>query len=269
MRIRTMLPSLLLHYFLDIFSLVPPPSLIEGNTARLDHVQPEITLPSSRWRRSISQSMRRSRNDGLTPRGAPASEYSEIDNQLIIHSAKDESKNRHSHPQVTRLSDGTMLSIETTMQVNGSIDIMRVLKSTDGGKSFNPLGEITRGENRGINTGFLVEVPRSPVLLVVYRNDDLDSSGNPTAYRITVSRSEDRGYTWKEASHIVKQSLEDSLDIGGLQLSVQIGRRGNLQLTYSRKLARGRQDTFRATSYDGGRSWSKPINMRNAYREDT
>ncbi|KAI2604469.1 glycoside hydrolase family 93 protein [Hypoxylon fragiforme] len=192
----------------------------------------------------------------------------EISSSIRLSSSEVKLNTAGAYPRLAKLSDGSILSVQTLYNVNGSYNVLQVSKSTDNGQSFDYFGEIVRGAHKDIDNGFLLELPQAqesrapPVILAAYRNHDMEKPGaEPTYYRITVSRSEDGGRTWKDAVDVVGQNAAESKGMGLWEPSMRVGADGGVQLMYSGEITDAEQEIFRAVSHSEGREWSEPVNL--------
>ncbi|PGH16328.1 hypothetical protein AJ79_01870 [Helicocarpus griseus UAMH5409] len=166
-----------------------------------------------------------------------------------------------SYARLAKLSDGSVLAGFTTAE--GPTKIIKVSKSTDGGRQFFPFGEITRGEG-DIGNIFLLEIAPS-VILGAFRNHSPGPGG--MHFRITVCKSTDGGKSWGFAS----QAFELGGHLGIWEPFMRLSDRNpnEVQLTYSHEFAPNDQRTMLVRSTDGGISWSRPeaVCFGNAVRD--
>lgn len=168
------------------------------------------------------------------------------------------------YPRMCRLSDGSILLGFTRFEPNPAnpkvqLRVLAVHRSTDNGATFQPHGVVDRCA-RDCDNMFLLEVPTTdgigrPKILAAFRNHDFAPGGGHSWYRITVCQSFNGGKDWTYLS----QAAEKPTAPNGLwEPFMRIGRRGEIQMTFSQELSHIDQDTMFLTSDDQGKTWSQP-----------
>ncbi|KAI1811661.1 glycoside hydrolase family 93 protein [Poronia punctata] len=157
--------------------------------------------------------------------------------------------------RVASLNNGGLLAGYAAS--DGSQHVLRTAKSTDGGQSWNRLGEVYRADaaTHDVDNAFPLQIPGGRVLYA-YRNHDRTSSGY-TRYRITVSYSDDGGITFKYLSTVAERAASG---VNGLwEPFLRLANDGTLQCYYSAESEATNQDGYMRQSSDGGKTWSAPI----------
>ncbi|KAL8791469.1 MAG: hypothetical protein Q9213_000086 [Squamulea squamosa] len=162
------------------------------------------------------------------------------------------------YPRATRLRDGSILGVYTAFQ-SGS-NVLLTVRSTNGGASFTPLGEITRGASNAndIDNAFLIQLPASSTrILCAFRNHSKNpTTGAYTYFRITVTYSDDGGKSWR---YLSEPAGDNGPVTGSWEPFFRNAVDGSLQIYYSRENSGQDQDTLQRISRDGGTTWSGAV----------
>ncbi|KAI5919988.1 Sialidase [Camillea tinctor] len=162
------------------------------------------------------------------------------------------------YPRLAKLSDGSILAGAfrgTGVEGETALDVTR---STNGGKSFDSWGQITKSQNDIGNT-FLLQIPSGEILAAIRNHTRVD--GKYTDYRITLYKSADGGKNWDFVTDVVEQKADPDKKNGVWEPAMRILNCGKIELTYSGELANDNQETFLTTSGDGGKTWAPPRNL--------
>ncbi|TGJ88419.1 hypothetical protein E0Z10_g361 [Xylaria hypoxylon] len=145
---------------------------------------------------------------------------------------------------------------------DGTQHVLRTAKSTDGGQSWRPQGEVYRADKTAhdVDNAFPLQLP-SGRILYAYRNHDRTNS-QYTYYRITISYSDDGGVTFGYLSTVAQRAASG---VNGLwEPFLRVANNGSLQCYYSAENSATDQDGFMRQSTDGGLTWSSPITISGA-----
>lgn len=165
--------------------------------------------------------------------------------------------------RVTPLSDGSLFGGYAATE--GDTKILRVVKSTNGGASWNPVGEVTRTKLEAMDTdnAFVLQLPTGRILMAFRNHDRVVGTDNFSHYRLTLCASDDGGVTWFFLSQIEERIA--AADKNGLwEPLLRIARNGELQVYYSAENRGSDQDNLMKTSRDGGQTWSQPRTVSGA-----
>jgi hypothetical protein len=158
--------------------------------------------------------------------------------------------------RVTFMSDGSLLGAYTGAETG--VNILRAVRSTDGGNTWGYLGEVFRGDPAfyDIDNAMALQLP-SGRLVYAYRNHDR-ANGRYKWFRISMSYSDDGGRNWKYLSTVEEKAPAPNGDASGLwEPFLRIARDGSLQCYYSAENNTPDQDGFMKYSRDGGLTWSR------------
>ncbi len=170
------------------------------------------------------------------------------------------------YPRANSLSDsslpaGSIIGAYTAFS-NGD-NVLRTVKSTDKGASWQAVGEVTRGPSNAndIDNPYVLQLPSGRVLCA-FRNHSKDpKTGAYLYFRITVAYSDDLGKTWK---YLSTPSSDPGPVNGNWEPFLRNAQDGSLQLYYSRENSAADQDTLERFSTDGGQTWTKPQTISGA-----
>lgn len=152
------------------------------------------------------------------------------------------------YPRANTLADGSIIGVYTAF--DGGDNIIRTVRSTDGGSTWAALGEVTRGPSdaNDIDNPYVLQLPDGRVLCT-FRNHSKDqTTGAYLTFRITVTVSTDQGVTWE----FLSQPASDPGPVNGnWEPFLRNAQGGSIQIYYSRENSAADQDTLERTSPDG------------------
>lgn len=157
------------------------------------------------------------------------------------------------YPRANTLSDGSIIGAYTAF--SGGDNIIETVRSTDGGQTWQPLGEVTRGPSNAndIDNPYVLQLPSGRVLCAFRHHSKDPKTGAYLTFRITVTYSDDQGKTWA----FLSQPASDPGPVNGSwEPFLRNAQDGSLQIYYSRENSAADQDTLEKFSADGGQTWS-------------
>lgn len=169
------------------------------------------------------------------------------------------------YPRANSLQDGSIIGAYTAFEHGYSI--ITLVRSTDGGATWSPLGTAARAltSENDLDNPYPLQLPSGRVL-VAFRNHSKDpSTGRYTFYRITICYSDDNGATWK---YLSTPASDPGGPNGNWEPFLRNAADGTLQLYYSRENSPMDQDNLMRTSTDGGATWSTATVISGAELHD-
>lgn len=158
--------------------------------------------------------------------------------------------------RTTTLEDGTIIGGYSI--VEGSDRVLRSVRSTDNGDSWERLGVVDKGptDSKDLDNAFPLVLPNGDILFS-FRNHDKNGNGDFTMYRITVCKSTDGGKSWKFLSQLDERPANG---LNGLwEPFLRLDGDGNVQAYYSSENRATDQDNLMRVSRNGGESWEDSI----------
>jgi hypothetical protein len=165
--------------------------------------------------------------------------------------------------RVSRMNDGSLVAGYATTEdsAQGTESVLKLARSTDGAKSWQPQGEVFRGlvSEHDISNSFPLELPNGR-LLYAYRNHDRTGADlHYTWFRISISYSDDGGKTFLYLATVDERA---PAGVNGLwEPFLRIARDGSLQCYYSSEQASNVQVGLMKVSTNGGSTWGAPITV--------
>lgn len=162
--------------------------------------------------------------------------------------------------RVSFMNDGSLIGGYTAIQDNGE-NVLKTVRSVDGGASWQYLGEVFRGPRakHDINNAMPLQLPSGRVLYAYRNHDRTGDDFHYTYFRISISYSDDSGVTFKYLSTVEEKVPVANTASGLWEPFLRLARDGTLQCYYSAENNGGDQDGFMKYSKDGGATWSNWI----------
>lgn len=163
--------------------------------------------------------------------------------------------------RVEKMNDGSLIG--GYAKSDGTQTVLRVVRSTNGGSSWQALGsgEVARGTTatQELDNAYPLQLPGGRILYA-YRNHDKSGTGF-SFYRITVSYSDDGGQTFHYLSQVDQRAATTAKN-GLWEPFLRIANDGTVQCYYSSETADNDQDNLMRYSSDLGQTWSStPITV--------
>lgn len=164
------------------------------------------------------------------------------------------------YPRANTLADGSIIGVYTAF--DGGNNIIRTVRSADGGSTWAALGEVTQGPSdaNDIDNPNVLQLPDGRVLCT-FRNHSKDpATGAYLTFRITVTVSHDQGVTW---TFLSEPASDPGPVNGNWEPFLRNAQDGSIQIYYSRENSAADQDTLERTSPDGV-TWSDATTISGA-----
>ena len=160
------------------------------------------------------------------------------------------------YPRANFLSDGSLIGAYAATV--GDNKVLTLAQSTDNGASWSPLGTAATRPvaSSDLDNPYPLQLPGGRILLA-YRNHDKNGDAY-TAFRITLSCSDDGGSTWVFLSDAATMP---GGDIGIWEPLLRNAADGSLQLYYSKENSLDDQDSIERVSTDGGATWGDEMTI--------
>ncbi|KND86905.1 hypothetical protein TOPH_08448 [Tolypocladium ophioglossoides CBS 100239] len=158
--------------------------------------------------------------------------------------------------RATWATDGSIIGVYE--DTDGPKAVIRVVKSTNSGISWQAIGSVTSvvTETHSIGNPFILQLPNGR-LLATSRNHDRKSAHDYTYFRIALFGSDDGGANWSSLGNIAERRRDG---INGLwEPFLRVSRNGTIQAFYSSENNAYDQDNIMKISKDNGESWSSPM----------
>lgn len=170
--------------------------------------------------------------------------------------------------RVARLIDSSLIAGYTTQEQSGAVNVLKTARSTDNGRSWQQLGEVSRRPvtESDLDNPMPVQLPNGRVLYV-FRNHDREGQGSNTRYkwfRITMTYSDDGGKTFQYLSTVEERGAVPGTRNGLWEPYLRVAQDGSVQCYYTSENSPVDHDGLMKHSRDGGRTWSFPILVSGA-----
>lgn len=159
--------------------------------------------------------------------------------------------------RVSSMNNGSMIG--GYAESDGDDTVLRVVQSTNGAASWQPVGDVVRAPSatRELDNAFPFQLPGGRILYA-YRNHNKEN-GVFSYYRITLSFSDDGGETFHVLSHVDERAAATTFKNGLWEPFLRLANDGTLQCYYSSENADNDQDSLMRYSKNGGKTWSDAI----------
>jgi BNR repeat-like domain len=170
-------------------------------------------------------------------------------------------QNKGEFIRVSFMNDGALIG--GYVKSEGNQAVLKAVRSTDHGQSWQLIGEVFRGDiaTHDMNNAFPMQLPSGRVLYAYRNHDRTGSDLHYTWFRISISYSDDGGRTYKYLSTVDERAPVPGTASGLWEPYLRIARDGSIQCYYSSENNKDDQDNLMRVSRDGGLTWSAPITV--------